>query len=244
MTDPMPAGGRPLLPARLRWPAAGLIAACVAVTTALGVWLAGQSQPGPLDARVDESLSFHLLSHYRAVTAVMSTGNPMQLTLICALLTVACLATRRYRGALLVVIGVPAAAGPTELILKPLVDRTLTGFLSFPSAHVTGVSALAVSVVVLLTGPSRPALPAALRWLLSALALLVVAAVAVAVVALHFHYFTDTIGGAAVGTGTILLSALVLDRISAALAGSQRPARQESTADDGINASAGRLPQA
>jgi membrane-associated phospholipid phosphatase len=244
LTDPMPAGGRPLLPARLRWPAAGLIAACVAVTTALGVWLAGQSRPGWLDARVDGSLSFHLLSHYRAVTDVKSIGNPMPVTLIVALLTVACLATRRYRGALLVLIGVPAAAGLTELILKPLVDRTLTGFLSFPSTHVTSVSAMAVSAVVLLTGPSRPALPAALRWLLSALALLAVAAVAVAMVALHFHYFTDTIGGAAVGTGTILLAALILDRISAALARREQPARQESTADDGINAPAGRLPQA
>ncbi len=43
------------------------------------------------------------------------------------------------------------------------------------------------------------------------------AAVAVAVIGLEFHYFTDTVGGAAVGIGTVLLTAIILDFLSSGL---------------------------
>jgi membrane-associated phospholipid phosphatase len=39
-------------------------------------------------------------------------------------------------------------------------------------------------------------------------------AVAVALVGLGHHYFTDTVGGAAVGTAVVLATALVLDRLA------------------------------
>jgi membrane-associated phospholipid phosphatase len=141
---------------------------------------------------------------------------------------------------------VPLAAAITEFALKPLFDRTIYGFLAFPSGHVTGVSAMAVSGMVLLTGPARPPVPAVLRWLASAVALLVVASVAVSVVIGHFHYFTDTIGGACVGTGTVLLTALALDWVSLWLT-RRRPAAREQAAREpaaggGISAAARGLP--
>jgi membrane-associated phospholipid phosphatase len=40
-------------------------------------------------------------------------------------------------------------------------------------------------------------------------------AVVVGVIAVRFHYFTDTVAGAAVGTGTVCGLALVLDLIPA-----------------------------
>ncbi len=43
-------------------------------------------------------------------------------------------------------------------------------------------------------------------------------AVAVAMVAQGFHYFTDTIAGAGVGVGTVLLGALLIDAVAGRLA--------------------------
>ena len=53
-----------------------------------------------------------------------------------------------------------------------------------------------------------PRLP---RILLAALAWAVTVVVAVAVMSLRWHYFTDTLAGAAVGTGTAALLALLID---------------------------------
>jgi membrane-associated phospholipid phosphatase len=58
----------------------------------------------------------------------------------------------------------------------------------------------------------RPRLPAALRLLLALAAVLAAGAVAVALVGLGIHYFTDTVGGAAVATAVVLATALILDR--------------------------------
>jgi undecaprenyl-diphosphatase len=101
----------------------------------------------------------------------------------------------------------------TELLLKPLINRTLIGEFAFPSGHATGVTALAVVFAVLLVDPPRPRLPTNLRVLLALAALATAGAVAAAIVAVRSHYATDTLGGAAVATGVVLLTALVLDRL-------------------------------
>jgi len=72
--------------------------------------------------------------------------------------------------------------------------------------------ALAATCAVLLTGPRRQRPPGAVRLLLILGAVLVAAAVPTAMVALGYHYFTDTVAGTAVGTGMVLLAALVIDR--------------------------------
>src|SRR5690242_18821286 len=64
--------------------------------------------------------------------------------------------------------------------------------------------------------PSRPAAPLAkltevLRWAIPAVAWLAVVVVAIGVMGLRWHYVTDTIGGAALGTGTVCALALILD---------------------------------
>ena len=50
-----------------------------------------------------------------------------------------------------------------------------------------------------------------LRVLILAVAYLAAVAVVVGVIAVRFHYFSDTVAGAAVGTGTACGLALVLD---------------------------------
>ena len=55
------------------------------------------------------------------------------------------------------------------------------------------------------------------------IAFAVAAAVAAAMIALGFHYFTDAVAGAAVGTGTVLATALLLDLLMLAWRRSREP---------------------
>jgi undecaprenyl-diphosphatase len=130
-----------------------------------------------------------------------------------SVLVAACLVTRRWRGAVLAAVAVPAAAGLAELVLKPLVGRTLLGALSFPSGTEARVFAVAAVFAVLMADPVRPRIPAAVRLAAAVAVLLAAVAVGVAMVALNQHYFTDTLGGAAVGTAAALATALILDRV-------------------------------
>jgi membrane-associated phospholipid phosphatase len=238
--------GRPLLPAGGRSLALLVVLACAIIVASMGAWLAHGTQAGPLDARVDLWLDVHLTTGRGLVLRLRDFGNPQWVTAICAALVLASLALRRYRGALLAAIAVPLAGGITEFALKPLFDRRLHGFLSFPSGHVTAVSAMAATGMVLLLGPARPPVPAAARWLASAVAVLLVPTVAVSVVVGNFHYFTDTIGGACVGTATVLSTALALDWLSQRLtrrrAAAREPAAPEPAARGGISAAARGLP--
>lgn len=204
---------RPLLSAAIRPLAVALLAICVAVTALLAAWVMHQTRAGWLDAAVDGRVQASLGGHRALLNRLAALGDPVPLISMTAPPLLACLATRRWRGALLVAVAVPAAGALSELALKPLIGRRLLGELSFPSGHATGVFALAVAVAVLLAGPQRPPLPAAVRLLLAITAFSAAGAVAAALVGLRFHYFTDTVGGAAVGTAVVLATALILDRL-------------------------------
>jgi membrane-associated phospholipid phosphatase len=71
--------------------------------------------------------------------------------------------------------------------------------------------ALAATVVVLLHVPPRPTQPSAARVVIQAAACVLGGVVAVGVIGLRWHYFTDTVAGAAVGIGTVCGLALLLD---------------------------------
>jgi membrane-associated phospholipid phosphatase len=216
MQRPRRAAARPLLPAALRLPAVALVTACVAVTAILGARFTHQARAGWLDTAVDTRVQASLGGHRHLLDLLAGLGDPIPMTAMTAALVLALLATRRWRGAAAVAVAVPAAAALTEFLLKPVVGRTLLGDLSFPSGHATGVFALVTVVAVLLTGPARPCGPAIARLLLTLTALLAAGAVAVALVGLNAHYFTDTVGGAAVGTAVALVTALVLDLLGPA----------------------------
>jgi membrane-associated phospholipid phosphatase len=133
-------------------------------------------------------------------------------------LVLACLASRRWAGAVLAAVAVPAATGLTEYVLKPYVGQAIGQ--AFPSGHATSMFALAASCAVLLVDPPRWPVPGAVRLLLVSMALLFATAVAAAMVAIGAHDFTDAVGGAAVGTAVVLACALTLDLVA-----SRRPAR-------------------
>jgi membrane-associated phospholipid phosphatase len=252
--------GRLLVAPAARRPAAAMIAACVIITVLLGLLLAGHSGPGRVDAWIDGELGARLGSH-PLLADINNLGDPLGVLVICAVAVAACLLARRYRAALLVAIAVAGTGAVTDDILKPLVDRTKDGGLSYPSGHTAAVAAMTVAAVLVLTGPSRPPLPAALRGLLSAALLALIPLVAVSLVIAHYHFFSDTIGGAGAGIAVALGTALGLDAAGARLSAraapgpaalnpaapapaAPDPARAEPAARGGIPAGGRELPPA
>ena len=203
-----PAGG-PLLSPGARPLAAMVVAACAVTTALLGTWLGLGAHTDPVDTAVDSGVRASLAGHRKLLELLARPGDLPAIAGITAILVLACLLRRRYRGAALLALSVPAAAVITERLLKPLVGRTALGFLSFPSGHATGTFALATAITVLLAG--TPALSRPVRLAAVVIAFAIASVAAAAMIALGFHYFTDAIAGAAVGTGTVLATALVID---------------------------------
>ena len=162
-----------------------------------------------MDAVIDARVQASLAGRHQLLLALAWLGDLPAIAVMTATLALACLLRRRYRGAALLAMSAPAAAVITERLLKPLVGRTALGFLSFPSGHATGTFALATAIAVLLAG--TPGVPRAVRLATALTAFAAASAVAAAMIALGFHYFTDAVAGAAVGTGTVLATAVALD---------------------------------
>ncbi|MGD0064028.1 MAG: phosphatase PAP2 family protein [Streptosporangiaceae bacterium] len=205
-----------LLPGPLRAPAAVLLSVCAAVTVPLAVVFAGHTRPSRLDAAVDPALWSSLGRLTVLLNVSNAAGLAVPVSLMTLALTVACLVTRRWSGAVLAALATPVASALTELVLKPLVGRTIGGYDSFPSGHATVMFALAATCSVLLLDPPGHRVPAAVRLLLACLALLAATTVSLAMVAANAHYFTDVVAGAALGTAVVLACALTLDGLAVA----------------------------
>jgi undecaprenyl-diphosphatase len=214
---------RPLLSDAARLPAAAFVAACVVTTALLGAWLGHGAHIDALDTGVDARVKAILPGNAKVLEKLAWPGGLRAIIGMTAVLVLVCLLRRRYRGAALVAISIPAAAVITEQLLKPLIGRTALGFLSFPSGHATGTFALATAITVLLAG--TPGIPRAVRLAAEVIAFTVAATVAAAMIALGFHYFTDAVAGAAVGTGTVLATALALDLLMLVWWRSREPSR-------------------
>ena len=198
---------------------------CAILVTALGALFAGQSTADAFDRAVDAPVISLFAGHRGLAFWLAYPGTSIPAVVVSVVIAVACLLTGRIRGALLVVAAVPVAVGLCEVLIKPLVHRTYIGQVVYPSGHTATVFALAATITVLLLASPRPAMtrPAMtrsaivrpLRVLILAVAYLAAVAVVVGVIAVRFHYFTDTVAGAAVGIGTVCGLALVLDLIPA-----------------------------
>jgi membrane-associated phospholipid phosphatase len=208
--------GRPLLAASARPRAGVLLAGCAILVAVLGVLFAHRSTADAFDHAVDSPVITVFAGHPALALRLASPGTTAPAVVVSVVVAVACLITRRLRGAVLAVAAVPVAVGLCEVLVKPLVHRTYI------------IAALAATVTVLLLAPPRPAMPTWLRTLILAVAYLTALAVAVGVIAVRFHYFTDTVAGAAVGVGTVCGLALVLDLIPA-VRPSQIPRRSAAT---------------
>ena len=190
------------------WP---VLAGCAAVLITLGLLLRGQAQPGRLDSAVDRAMVASFSGRQGVLPWLALPGSTIPLIAVSVAIAVGCLIARRPNGALLAVIAVPVTAFLDDTVLKHLVDRTHLGQLSFPSGHTASAMTLATVLGVLLHDPSRRTVSRAARAALVAAACAVTALVAVGVVGLRWHYFTDTVGGVALGAGTVLTLAFLID---------------------------------
>jgi membrane-associated phospholipid phosphatase len=172
-----------------------------------GVWIRHGMETSWVDAAVNAKVVAGLGGHPLLLAVLVWPGEPVPFTAIAAALALACVLWRRYEGAALVAISVPLATAVTELVLKPFIGGTSWGH-PFPSGHVTSVFALATALAALLARA-----PHGLRLVLASAGFLLAGAVAIGVIGAHMHHFSDTIGGAAAGIGTVLASALILDRL-------------------------------
>ena len=199
-----------LVPGSLRRPAVALMAACLAVFAATGVRVSGYGLPGWLDATFDPR--FQALQGRIPVLLdwLPRFGELKPVAVMTFTLILACVVTRRWRGAVLTALAVPVAIGLTVYVLKPTVGEAIGQ--AFPSGHATSSFALAACFAVLLANPPRR-VPGGVRLLLVFVAFLLAAAVAAAMVVNGAHTFSDAVGGAAVGTGVVLACALTLDAL-------------------------------
>src|SRR5262249_59856857 len=104
----------------------------------------------------------------------------------------------------------------------PRVDGTMAGGLVVPSGDTGGGPPGAAATGDVRPGPPRPPCPRAARLLLVFAAFLATGVTAVAMIGMGAHYFTDTVGGAAVAVAMVLATALALDWF-AARSGQRKP---------------------
>ena len=201
----------PLLTHRARRPAAITIACCAAVVGVLAVFAANRSTAGALDRPVDSWLRHNIAAHHHALTDIAYLGGGQLGIVLTAALVLACLLVRRINGAILALLSVLVTVGLTEFVLKPLVHETINGSLTYPSGHTASVFALTGVVGVLVLNPPRQRPRTWVRALLVAGLVAISCAVAVATIALNYHYFTDTIAGAALAVGVVLAATFPLD---------------------------------
>ena len=204
-----------LIPRPLVAPVLLLILSAAAVTAILGAHYAGTDFPGRIDVAIDGRVAFHLADHPRLMDRLVQLGAVRTVVLVAAGLAVLCLLARRPRAALFAAIAPIGASALCEQVLKPLVDRHKSTGLAFPSGHTTGAFSLALTVAVLLL-PHSPDLRVRLgfpRLVLGAGVIALATGTALALVALHYHYATDTLGGAAVALAVVPAVALLLDLV-------------------------------
>ena len=213
--------GRPLLAVGAR-PWAGALGACCAVLVAvLGVLFAHQVRADGFDHAIDSRVIAWLGGHRGLLLWLAAPGSLIPAAVLCVAIVAVCLLAGRLNGALLAAVAVPVAVGLDEALLKPLVHRTYWGSVVYPSGHTTAVFTLAATLTVLLLASPRPVeatavkatavKTAAPRVLIPAAACALGLVVAIAVIGLQWHYFTDTVAGAAVAIGTVCGLALLLD---------------------------------
>jgi membrane-associated phospholipid phosphatase len=203
-----------LAPSARRW-AVVLMTCCALLVAVLGVLFAHQARPDSFDQAVDSPIISWFSGHQRLSLWLAAPGSTIPATVLCAALVLGCLLTSRTKGAVLAGLALPIAVGLDDGLLKHLFHRTYLGQLTYPSGHTTAAVTIAASAAMLFLGPMRPAMPRPLRLAIPAIGCLLVVAVAIGVIGLQWHYFTDTVGGAAVGIGAVFGVALGLDLASA-----------------------------
>jgi membrane-associated phospholipid phosphatase len=199
-----------LLPGSARRIAVVLTCWCAVIVTIGAVLAAGRSRPYALNRPVDSWIQAHIGAHHTALQLISDLGVlGAELTAVAVALTA--LTRHRRNLAALALISASLAWILTEFILKPLVAERIDNFFTYPSGHTQAVFCVATIIAVTALNPARNPPPTRLRIVLAATMVAVGIVVAISMIGLDYHYFTDTVAGAATGVGVALLTALCLD---------------------------------
>jgi membrane-associated phospholipid phosphatase len=203
--------GRPLLADAARPWAGAVLAGSAILVAVLGVLFASQTTADRFDHAVDSPVIGWFAGHGDLAFRLASPGTLIPAAALSGVIAVICVLTGRLNGALLAGAAVPVADGLDEGLLKHLVHRTYLGQLAYPSGHTTAVFAIAATITIVFLVPPQVPGTRVLRLLATAAAYVVAGIVVISVIAVRWHYFTDTVGGAAVGIGAVCGLALILD---------------------------------
>jgi len=214
--------GGPLLGGARRIPAGLTLAACVIVVVALGLLFNGQTGPDRLDNAIDSPVIAFFGGRKTLLLWLAFPGTLIPAAVISAAVVIACLIARRFNGAVLAATAVPVAAGLGDGLLKHLFHRTYLGQIAFPSGHTAAAAALTAMLAILFLIPPQGVRTRAARALLVAAACVITVIVVLGVIGLRWHYFTDCVAGAAVGTGAVLTLAFLIDLASAVVSNARK----------------------
>jgi undecaprenyl-diphosphatase len=198
----------PVISGHTRVPASTVAFGSWAIAITIGILFAGQPHASPVDRWF--SAWVHSVFGDRGRLAALLLVPTDTSVIAAAVVGVVVVALVRHRGDVaLLAAGTPIiGVGLVELAFKPLFDRTLHGYLSYPSGH--AVASMAAYTVALLAfassgGPLR-------RWLAAAAWGLLTAIVVIGLVAMDCHYPTDAVGGVFVAVGVTVPCVLGTDR--------------------------------
>ncbi|WP_374769483.1 phosphatase PAP2 family protein [Streptomyces sp. NBC_01463] len=208
--------GRVLLPPGLR-AGLGAVSVLAAVTVVvLGCLYAGDSGPGPADARILAVVDGVRPPWRHVADAIDLLGEPVGAVLLLAAVMTGLLLSHRPRAAVLVAAG-PGLAVVTTRLLKPLVGRTIHGGnLAYPSGHTSFLTALALVSALIVVGRPGAGRTAGTLIVLGA-GLAAGAAMGWAEVALGSHYPTDALGGCGTALAVVPAAAWLTDRTADSL---------------------------
>lgn len=205
------ARGTRLVAPRLRAPVAAVAVLAAASVAVMGWLVAGDTSAGHLDRAVEADVTMrHGLVRVLG-QGFADLGNPLPVAVALVVLAALAWAVRGPRGLALALVGPLAAMVTTSLVLKPLVDRTRSGELAFPSGHTTAVGSMALAAGMLLIGWT--VVPPALRWAGAGALTLLVLAVGASMVGRGYHYPSDTVGAVGVVLAVVPLVALAVDAV-------------------------------
>jgi membrane-associated phospholipid phosphatase len=177
----------------------------------LGLVFAHQTAADPVDRTIDAPVIAALAGHQGLALWLAAPGSTVPAAVLSGIIVIVCLRTGQLNRVLLAAAAVPAAVAVNDGLCKPLFHRTYLGAVSYPSGHTATMFALAATLAVVLCAGARPAEARTLRVMIPVAACVLGGVVAVGVIGLRWHYFTDTVAGAAVGIGTVCGLALLLD---------------------------------
>lgn len=206
-----PQGGRPALRHVLRRPAAAVAAVSATGLGLLSIAFAGSEGPSLLDTWIDDRIRYLFVPWAELLQSFITLGSPQSVAISATLLAVSCLALRRVRLALVVVLG-SVTAGVLAVALQALISRsTVWGGLALPSGHSAGMTAIAMccALVALSLTDSRPGITATVG-----MGVLGVSGVfGIALVTNHHHYVTDAVAGSCLSISVLLSLARAVDAI-------------------------------